>query len=78
MRLTTEFSFGTHFARHARNFAGERVQLIHHRVDGVFQFENFALHVHRDLARQVAAGHGGRHFCDVSDLGREVAGHGVY
>src|SRR6478609_9484943 len=50
---------------------GTCVQLIHHRVDGVFQFENFALHVHRNLARQVAAGHGRRYFRDVSNLGRE-------
>ncbi len=78
LRLAAELSFRAHFARHARHFACKRVQLIHHRVDGVFQFENFALHVHRDLARQVAAGHGGRHFGDVSNLGREVAGHCVY
>ena len=52
----------SHFARHARYFRCERPQLVHHRVDGVFQLQNFALHVHRDLARQVAAGHCGCHF----------------
>ena len=51
-RLAAELAFGTHFARHAGHFAGERVELIHHRVDGVLQLQNFAAHVHRDLARQ--------------------------
>ncbi len=31
---------------------GKRVELIHHGVDGVLQLQNFAAHVHRDLARQ--------------------------
>ena len=33
--------------------ANER-KLVHHRVDGVLQLQNFALHVDRDLLRQVA------------------------
>ena len=78
LRLAAEFAFRSDFAGHARYFAGERVELVHHGVDGVFQFENFAFHVDRDFARQVAAGHGGRHFGDVSHLRREVSGHGVY
>ena len=77
LRLAAELAFGTDFAGHARHFAGERVELVHHRVDGVFEFENFAFHVDRDLARQVAAGHGGRDFGDVSHLRRQVSGHGV-
>ena len=76
--LAAEFAFRSHFARHARHFAGECIELVHHRVDGVFQLQNFALHVHRDLARKVAAGHGGRNFGDVSHLRRQVAGHGVH
>src|SRR5215204_2765368 len=35
-------------AGNARDFGGECVELVHHRVDGVFQLEDFALHVHRD------------------------------
>ena len=77
LRLSAKLAFRTDFAGHARHFAGERVELIHHRVDGVFQLENFALHVDRDLARQIAAGHGGRDFGDVADLAGEVSGHGV-
>ncbi len=40
---------------------------------GVFQFENFPLHVHGDLLGQVAVRHGGRHGRDVSHLVRQVA-----
>ena len=75
--LSAEFSFGTDFAGHARDFGGERVELVHHRVDGVLQFENFAFHVDGDFAGEIAAGHGGRYFGDVSDLGGKVSGHGV-
>ena len=77
LRLTAEFSFRAHFASHARHFSGERVQLVHHRVDGVFQLENFALHVHGDFAREVAACHGRSHFRNVAHLRGQVAGHRV-
>ncbi len=77
LRLAAQLAFRADFAGHAGHFAGERVELVHHRVDGVLQFENFAFHVDRDLARQVAAGHGGRYFGDVADLAGQVAGHGV-
>ena len=78
LRLAAELAFGADFARHARDFAGKTVELVHHGVDGVLEFENFAFHVHRDLARQVAARHGGGDFGDVAHLRRQVAGHGVY
>jgi hypothetical protein len=41
--LAAELAFGAHFARHARDFGGEGVQLVHHRVDGVFQVREFRL-----------------------------------
>ena len=78
MRLPAELAVRSHFASHARYFAGECVELIHHRVDGVLQLQNFALHVDSDLAAQVAAGDGRRHFGDVSHLARQVAGHEVH
>ena len=53
-RLTAEFAFGANFAGDAGDFRGERIELIHHRVDGVLQLEDLALHVDRDLLRQVA------------------------
>ncbi len=37
LRLAAELAFGADLARHARHFAGERVELIDHRVDGVLQ-----------------------------------------
>ena len=75
--LAAELAFGADFAGHAGDFAGEGVELVHHGVDGVLQLQNFALHVHGDLAREVAPSHGGRDFGDVADLRGEVAGHGV-
>ena len=75
--LAAELSFGADFARHAGHFRGERAELIDHRVDRVLQFEDFALHIDRDLLRQVAVGDGGRHGGDVAHLGREIAGHEI-
>src|SRR4029450_1500085 len=68
LRLTAELALGADFARHARHFAGKGVELVDHRVDGVLQFEDFALHVDRDLARQVATRHTSGDFGDVADL----------
>ena len=53
-------------------------ELIHHRVDGVLQLENFAPDIDRDLLRQVAIGDGGGHFGDVTHLGGQVARHEVH
>ena len=77
LSLTAEFAVGTDFASDARDFGGEGAQLIDHGVEGVFEFENFALHVHGDFAGEVAAGDGGGDFGDVANLAGEVAGHEV-
>ena len=76
--LPAELALGADFAGHAGHFRGEAVELIEHRVDRVLQREDFALHVDGDLARQVALGHGGGHFGDVADLGRQVRGHRIH
>ena len=76
--LAAELAFGADLARHARHFGCERAQLVHHRVDGFLELQNFAAHVHRDLARQVAARDGGGHLGDVAHLAGEVAGHRVH
>ena len=55
----------------------KRVELIDHRVDGVLELEDLALHVDGDLLRQVAAGDGGGHLGDVADLAGQVGGHQV-
>ena len=75
--LSAELAFGADFARDARHFRGEGVELVHHRVDGVLQFENFALHVDGDLARQVAARDGRGHLGDVAHLRGQVRGQQV-
>src|ERR1700722_5708430 len=62
--LSAELAFGTNFASHTSYFAGERVELVHHDVDGVLELQNFAAHIHRDLARQIAVSDGGGDFCD--------------
>ena len=76
-RLAAELAFGADLARHARHLAGERVELVHHGVDGVLELEDFAAHVDGDLLRQVAAGDGGRHLGDVADLRGQVRRHRV-
>ena len=75
--LSAKFSVGSYFASHARYFGSERAQLIHHGVDGFFQLQNFAAHIDRDFAGEIAAGHGGRDFGDVAHLAGQVAGHRV-
>ncbi len=77
LRLAAQLAFGSDFARHARHFAGERIELIHHGVDGVLQLQNFAARIHRDLGRQIALGHGRGHTGDVADLVGQVAGHRI-
>ena len=70
LRLAAELSFDADFARHARDFRGEGVELIDHRVDGVLQLEDLALDVDGDLLRQVAVRDGGGHVGDVAHLRR--------
>ena len=73
--LAAELAFGADFARHARHLAGEGVQLIHHRIDGVLQLQDFAADVDGDLLREVAAGDRRGDLGDVADLAGEVGGH---
>ena len=76
--MAAEFPFGTHFAGHASYFRGERTELIDHRIDGVLELQNFALHVHGDLLGKVAGSHGFGHVGNIAHLGRQVAGHEVH
>jgi len=76
--LTTEASVCADFACHTADFGGERVELIHHRVDSVLEVENFTLHVHRNLAGQIAFGHGSGHVGDIADLTGQVGRHQVH
>ena len=42
LRLAAEPAFGADLARDAGHLAGERVELIDHRVDGLLQLQDFA------------------------------------
>src|SRR5262249_54011136 len=76
-RLAAELTVGADLAGHTGHLRGERAQLVHHRVDGFLELQNLATHVHRDLAGEVAAGHGDGDLRDVADLGCHVTGHRV-
>ena len=45
--LAAELAFGADFARHAGDFAGESVELVHHGVDGFLELQDFAADVRR-------------------------------
>src|SRR3979490_1080522 len=49
-RPPPELARGAGLARDAGHFRGERVELVHHGVDGVLELENFAPHIDGDLA----------------------------
>ena len=78
MRLAAKLSLGAYLSRNARHFTGKGVELIDHRIDSIFQLEDFALHVDSDFSVQVATRYCGGDFCDVAYLGSEVSAHGVH
>ena len=76
--LAAEPALGAHFAGHAGHLVAENIQRVHHLIQDVLQLQDFALHVHRHLLAQVAAGHGGGHVGNVAHLRGEGRGHVVY
>src|SRR5206468_2299850 len=70
--LATQFSFGPHFAGHTSHFGSERGELVHHRVDGVFQFQNLAFDIDGNLLGQIAVGHGRGHGSDITNLPSKI------
>src|SRR6185437_8453802 len=78
LRLAAEAPLGAHLAGHPGDLAGERRQLVDHRVDGALQFEDLAAGVDGDLLAQVTLGHRGGDLRDVADLAGQVAGHEVH
>src|SRR5439155_13993863 len=52
--LAAELAFGADLARDAADLGSERVQLVHHGVDGFLELKDFAVDVHGDLAGKVA------------------------
>src|SRR5205085_370761 len=75
--LAAQIALGADFAGHARDLAGERVQLVDHHVDGVFELEDLPPALDGDLLAEVALGHGRGDLGDVADLAGQVAGHRV-
>src|SRR2546425_968059 len=75
---STLFPYATVFGSHACDFRGERVELIHHGIDGVLQLQNFPARVDRDLRGKVASGDSCGHAGDVTHLVSQVAGHRVH
>src|SRR5204862_194803 len=75
--LTAQFALGPDLARHARDFGGERAELIDHGVDRVLELEDLALDVDGDLLRQVAGRDRRRDVRDVAHLRGQVARHRV-
>ena len=75
--MPAELAVGANLARHTCNFAGERIKLIHHRVDGVLQLQNFPLHVYGDLSGEVPISYGSGHLRNISDLCGKITGHRV-
>src|SRR5690606_101131 len=78
LRLSAELAFGADLTRHAAHFGREGVELVDHRVDGVLEVEDLALHVDSNLLGQVARSHGGGDLGNVTDLTGEVRGHEVH
>ena len=78
LRLTAEPSLRADFARDARDLGGKSVELVDHRVDRVFELENFAAYVDGNLLREIAVGDGRRDLGDVTHLRGEVRGHEVH
>ena len=76
--MTAEPPLRSHFLGDARHLVGEDTQLLHHRVDGVFEVQHLPAHLDRDLLRQITIGDGRRHQRDVANLIREVRRHEVH
>src|SRR5262249_23843701 len=75
--LTPERALRPDLAGHAGDLGGERPELIDHGIGGVLELQDLALHVDRDLPRQIAPGDRRRDLRDVPDLSREVRAHDV-
>src|SRR6202011_3680533 len=75
--LTAKLAFGADLTRHAADLAGEGVELVHHGVDGILQLEDFAFHLHGDLATEVPARDSGGDIGDVAHLRGQVVGHRI-
>src|SRR5207302_648336 len=77
VRLPAELPVRSYFASDAGDFGGERVQLVHHDINGVLQVLDLALRVSRDLLGEIDICGAARNIGDVSHLFGQVVGHRV-
>ena len=77
LRLPPQLAVGADLACYPCDLASERIQLIHHGVDGVFQVQNLAFDIHGDFSGEVPGRHRLGHFGDVTHLTGEISGHRV-
>src|SRR5262249_4857193 len=73
--LAAELALGADLARDARNFSGERAELVDHAVDGVLQVEDLAADIDADLAREITGGDGLGDVAAVSALSGPLSLH---
>ena len=76
--MTTKPSLCSNFTGNACHFAGEPVELIHHRVESFLELQDFAADIHGDFSRKVATRNRSCDFCNVSHLTSQVASHKVH
>ena len=81
-RLAAQLAFGAHFARHARHFGSERIELVHHGVDHARGVQEFAaqrppVHFERHGLRQIALGHRADHARDFGGRLDQIADQAV-
>ena len=77
LRLAAQFAFGADFASDAGHFRGERTELVNHRIDCVFQFADFALHINRDFLAQIAICDRRGDFGDIPHLASQITSHQI-
>src|SRR5262249_11281238 len=75
--LATELAFRANLAGHARDFRGEGRELIHHRIDRVFELQDLAADISSDELGEVTGRDRGGDLDDVAKLRGQVGGHEV-
>src|SRR5690606_13108190 len=77
VRLPPEPSLGAHLPGDSRHFRGEGAELVDPGLDPLSPLGRFAVHVDRDLPREVAARDRCGDVGDVADLNGQIAAHRV-
>ena len=77
VRLTAEFSFHSHFARHCRNLSGKRSECVDHVIDRLSELGNFAFGLKEEFTVQVALCDCRNHFGNATHLIGQVGRHEI-